>query len=42
VAVSNTDSSEELREVVARLEREVADLRVSRRRLAEAAQSERR
>jgi signal transduction histidine kinase len=42
VAVSNTDSSEELREVVARLEREVADLRASRRRLAEAAVSERR
>jgi signal transduction histidine kinase len=42
VAVSNTDSSEELREVVARLEREVADLRASRRRLAEAAHSERR
>lgn len=40
--MSNTDSSEELRQVVARLEREVADLRASRRRLAEAGHSERR
>ncbi len=40
--MSNTDSSEELRQVVARLEREIADLHASRRRLAEAAVSERR
>ena len=39
--MSNTDASEELRDVVARLEGEVADLRASRRRLAEAAVSER-
>jgi signal transduction histidine kinase len=40
--VSNTDSSEELRQAVARLEREVAGLRASRRRLVETAASERR
>jgi signal transduction histidine kinase len=39
--VSNPDSSEELREVVARLEDKLAALRGSRRRLAEAGHSER-
>ena len=40
--MSNADSAEERREVVARLTDEVAALRASRRRVAEAAHSERR
>jgi len=40
--VSNAGSSEELQEIVARLEVEIASLRGSRRRLAEANHSERR
>jgi len=40
--VSNPGSSEELQEIVARLEVEIASLRGSRRRLAEANHSERR
>jgi signal transduction histidine kinase len=41
-AVSNAGSGERLRDVVDRLEREVAELRRSRRRLAEAAHADRR
>jgi signal transduction histidine kinase len=40
--VSNADSGERLREVLGRLEGEVAELRGSRRRLAEAAHADRR
>jgi signal transduction histidine kinase len=41
-AVSNAGSSEQLRDVVDRLQREVAELRGSRKRLAEAAHDDRR